>query len=115
MMPTNKLSSPIAGCMRWGLWGAGFDTSFFRLQSKGRWNFRYIDVDFPPVMERKREIIGSEPSCSALATSGNYHSVSADLRDLSELHSLLKPLVPDFDCPTLFFSECAITYMDEPR
>ena len=30
MMPTNKLSSPIAGCMRWGLWGAGFDTSDYR-------------------------------------------------------------------------------------
>jgi predicted oxidoreductase len=26
MLPSNKLSSPIAGCMRWGVWGAGFDT-----------------------------------------------------------------------------------------
>lgn len=30
MLPSNKLSSPIAGCMRWGIWGAGFDTNDYR-------------------------------------------------------------------------------------
>ncbi len=27
---TNKLSSPIAGCMRWGTWGADFETDDYR-------------------------------------------------------------------------------------
>ena len=30
MAPTNKLSSPIAGCMRWGVWGVGYDTLQYR-------------------------------------------------------------------------------------
>ena len=30
MLASNKLSSPIAGCMRWGVWGAGFDSSDYR-------------------------------------------------------------------------------------
>ncbi len=30
MLPSNKLSSPIAGCMRWGVWGAGFETADYQ-------------------------------------------------------------------------------------
>ncbi len=30
MLSSNKLSSPIAGCMRWGVWGACFDVADYR-------------------------------------------------------------------------------------
>jgi len=30
MLPSNKLSSPIAGCMRWGVWGGGFETADYQ-------------------------------------------------------------------------------------
>ena len=30
MLSSNKLSSPIAGCMRWGVWGACFDMADYR-------------------------------------------------------------------------------------
>ena len=30
MLSSNRLSSPIAGCMRWGAWGACFDAADYR-------------------------------------------------------------------------------------
>lgn len=76
-----------------------------------------MEIDFPDVVQRKRELIKSQPCLSDIATEeNNYHLVTADLRDLSSLSNLLlDSKLLDTTVPTLMISECAITYMDEPR
>lgn len=88
------------------------------LRQLGYKNFQYVELDFPNVVTNKWQLIKNDPSCAELAAEANhsYHLVAADLRDLTLLSKLLfenillKPAEP-----TLFISECAITYMDEIR
>ena len=97
--------------------GAGFDTSFFRLRCQGLVDFLYVEIDFPEVMHRKQALFDRDPECSSVvASSQSYHLVPADLRDLPRLEAALRD-VPgiDFARPTLFLSECSVTYMDESR
>lgn len=76
--------------------------------------FKYVEIDFPDVVKRKEQLIQKSPSCLEHSANGQYHLVSADLRDLTALGLLLfDRLKLNTSAPTLFVSECAITYMDE--
>ena len=97
--------------------GAGFDTSFFMLRQQGHKQCQYVEIDFPDVVENKWKLIKNDPSCAELAAEGNnYHLLAADLRNLPSLKDLLfEKILLNPTEPTLFISECAITYMDEIR
>ncbi|XP_071040531.1 tRNA wybutosine-synthesizing protein 4 isoform X3 [Parasteatoda tepidariorum] len=107
--------------------GAGFDTSYFRLKHYKKLppNCRYIEVDFFPVMSRKKYCIEKNISKISnfelffdlaedkiVASNEEYSMLGIDLRNTSELEKTLKCLDVDFTSPTLFLSECAVTYMD---
>ena len=95
--------------------GAGFDSSYFVLRGKGYSSCKYVEIDFPDVVRRKQQLIKSQQQLLELI-SDSYLLIEADLRDLSSLSKLLlDSKVLDTSVPTLMISECAITYMDEPR
>ncbi len=87
------------------------------LRQHGHKQFQYVEIDFPDVVANKWQLIKNHPSCSELAAEGNtYHLVAADLRNLGSLTKLLfEKILLNTSEPTLFISECAITYMDEIR
>jgi O-methyltransferase involved in polyketide biosynthesis len=95
--------------------GAGFDSSYFRLQEAHQGYLTYVEVDFPDVVKNKWNIIQNDKVLSEVAKTGHYHLQAADLRDLGAFARLMQDMKLDFQQPTLFFSECSITYMDEPR
>ena len=94
--------------------GAGFDTTFFWIADndlvKGRLN--YIEVDLPDVIEQKRAIIEQCTVLSSLLNKNhNYklHSLPLDLRSIQD-HSLQDVIDPNL--PTIFISECVLSYLD---
>lgn len=98
--------------------GAGYDTSFFRLSEKGLLGESsiYVEIDFPDVIAGKKKLIETDPRCVELVSKGHYHLISVDLRELSALRSqLVNSSLLDPSIPTLFISECSITYMDYIR
>jgi len=96
--------------------GAGFDSSFFRLRSEGFNQCHFVEIDFPDVVKRKELLIKQHSICTELASDTNIYTLLAgDLRDLSTLNALLLNSNISKTAPTLFFSECAITYMDANR
>ncbi|EDQ92887.1 uncharacterized protein MONBRDRAFT_22106 [Monosiga brevicollis MX1] len=82
--------------------GAGFDTLFFRLMNDNVTLRRYVEVDFPAVVEKKRQI------CSSKAP---LRSVLSDLASPSEVASLLDRGRLDPGLPLLVISECVLVYM----
>nr|CAD7266243.1 unnamed protein product [Timema shepardi] len=108
--------------------GAGFDTNYFRLKSGTKLHptVVYYEVDFPEVVERKSRIIGDTAVLSQAVgvpddeprdielKARQYRLLACDLRQLDNLESVLRLAGVDFSLPTLFLSECAVTYMDEP-
>ena len=96
--------------------GAGFDSSFFRLRSEGYTQFHFVEIDFPDVVKKKELLIKQHSECTELASDSNiYTLLTGDLRDLAALNTLLLNSNISKTAPTLFFSECAITYMDSNR
>ncbi|KAK9830157.1 hypothetical protein WJX72_010045 [[Myrmecia] bisecta] len=106
--------------------GAGFDTTWFQLQSEGIAPARYIEVDFAEVTHKKANIIGSkEPLYKLLgldkggeidAESGRivtdqYCLLPADLRDLKALEAALTSVGFQPELPTFILSECVLVYM----
>ncbi|KAG8199400.1 hypothetical protein JTE90_000268 [Oedothorax gibbosus] len=108
--------------------GAGFDTSYFRLKSTSYLpsGCKYIEVDYSKVMHRKLKYIqnsdltscfninadGSEKHPNIIASNGEYVMLGLDLKNYNELKQAFKALHIDFSAPSLFLSECAVTYMD---
>nr|CAD7206663.1 unnamed protein product [Timema douglasi] len=102
--------------------GAGFDTNYFRLKSAAKLHptVVYYEVDFPEVVARKSRIIGDTAVLSQAVgvpdelKTRQYRLLACDLRQLDNLESVLRLAGVNFSLPTLFLSECAVTYMDEP-
>ncbi|XP_076350875.1 tRNA wybutosine-synthesizing protein 4-like isoform X6 [Tachypleus tridentatus] len=107
--------------------GAGFDTSYFRLKSeKFLCDSTFIEVDFESVITRKLKCVNSHSVLKAMMPEGapkcsnksvifqgrNYILIGADLRVIYELDKALEDAGISFECPTLIFSECAMTYID---
>ena len=106
--------------------GAGFDTSYFRLKSKMGDTFtkncRYIEIDFPDVVRRKialiaqhdvlAKIIGDYRVDDGILHSEGFSIIPCDLTDLKQLQEYFKKISINYDSPSLFFSECVLTYVD---
>lgn len=109
-------------------WGAGFDTSFFRLATNGSVHSEvcFYEVDFAEVVDRKAEcILGSKSLQDCIGSfevnqsgirglvGSQYRLIASDLQALDMLEANLIQAGVMFSLPTLMLSECAICYMDE--
>lgn len=114
--------------------GAGFDTSFFRLSesdTKSMEDVYYIEIDFPPLTERKKKLILNSQQCLKLLGDSSrafdvsetdasvkistdcYCLLGQDLSDLNGLQTTLDNVLElDSLLPTLVLSECVMTYMN---
>jgi len=103
--------------------GAGYDSSCFRLLSEGARGV-FVEVDYPQTVASKCTIINSTPNLLELLhdpifdltndvlplTSKQYHLVGVDLCNINLLEKILLA-VTNPSQPTLFLSECVMTYM----
>ncbi|WAR02217.1 TYW4-like protein [Mya arenaria] len=103
--------------------GAGFDSSYFRLYSKGLLTDTVLyEIDFPDLVKRKRALIEAHPEmmamigtlnadhsqrCPQIELSGSqYKLLGVDLTLTNTLDAALSLCGADFDQPTLLLSEC---------
>ena len=103
--------------------GAGYDSSCLRLLSEGARGV-FVEVDYPQTVVSKCAIIKSTPDLLKLLQgpifdltnntsplkSKQYHLVGVDLCDISLLEKVLLAITNP-SLPTLFLSECVMTYM----
>ncbi|KAK4120771.1 LCM-domain-containing protein [Parathielavia appendiculata] len=91
-------------------------------------NVRFVDVDFPDLIERKRQTVLGTPELLGMLTglrekeglvrpvvleSDRYVQIGCDLRDLGTLQAGLAAAVGDFaECEFIFVAEVSITYME---
>ena len=117
--------------------GSGYDTSWWCLvgnnassrdgkeESNKRSRVKWYDVDFAEVTRRKiktiekhealREPLGVyhfERDGSELRSTSGYNLVSADLRDAEEIKEILTEARVDWQLPTLFVTEVALSYLN---
>ncbi|XP_039279320.1 tRNA wybutosine-synthesizing protein 4 isoform X2 [Nilaparvata lugens] len=105
--------------------GAGFDTSYFRLYDLSpRCSISYFEIDLSNVVKRKKKIIlkskdlleklenVEDSTCDALKSS-NYNLLVCDLCDIPKTQKCLVDSGFNQNLPTLFLAECSITYMKE--
>jgi tRNA wybutosine-synthesizing protein 4 len=87
-----------------------------------------VDVDFPDLIERKRQTVVGTPELVGMFTgikdaaglaspvvfaSDQYVQIGCDLRELERLRQGLVAAVGDFDeCEFIFVAEVSITYME---
>ncbi|KAI7862867.1 S-adenosyl-L-methionine-dependent methyltransferase, partial [Spinellus fusiger] len=107
--------------------GAGFDTRYFTLQSKGVWAdrlLRYYEVDFPEITVKKamaiqqhamlHQLLGPRESLQFGGTelvSEKYCLIGGDLREWTSVVERLLHHGLDVSIPTLFLSECVFVYL----
>ena len=91
-------------------------------------NVKFVDVDFPDLIERKRQTVLGTPELLEMLTgvketeglpkpivleSDRYVQIGCDLRDLKTLQQGLAAAVGDFaECEFIFVAEVSITYME---
>ncbi|KAK4155251.1 hypothetical protein C8A00DRAFT_42135 [Chaetomidium leptoderma] len=91
-------------------------------------NVKFVDVDFPDLIERKRQTVTGTPELVGMLTavrereglvgpvvfeSEEYVQIGCDLRDLERLQQGLDATVGDFTaCEFIFVAEVSITYME---
>lgn len=105
--------------------GAGSDTRFFLLASKGFQFSKYIEIDFPQITSKKaftiskhrelKDLIG-EYSVNGGGTeikSEVYNLISGDLRNLEEIIPKLESVGFDRSKPAIFLSECVMIYLEK--
>ncbi|KAK3905624.1 hypothetical protein C8A05DRAFT_12582 [Staphylotrichum tortipilum] len=89
---------------------------------------KFVDVDFPDLIERKRKTVDSTPELLGMLTgvrdraelsrpvvfeSDQYVQIGCDLRDPKTLQKGLAATVGDFaECEFIFVAEVSITYME---
>ncbi|XP_054290873.1 tRNA wybutosine-synthesizing protein 4-like [Macrosteles quadrilineatus] len=106
--------------------GAGFDTLYFKLKKKyPNRDVRYYEFDLPRVVERKIKCIKGSDKLSSIIkeftvnidglSSKDYKLLAVDLRVVEALSDMLQKYSFDPEVPTLFLSECAITYLEEEK
>ncbi|KAM0352848.1 hypothetical protein ACHAPU_001730 [Fusarium lateritium] len=91
-------------------------------------NTLFIDVDYPDLMRKKRQIVlgtpqlrellGDDPFISEkdtdhlLLRSDKYCQIGCDLRELESLRRCLESFLSLSQCSVLFVAEVSVTYMD---
>ncbi|KZF19406.1 leucine carboxyl methyltransferase [Xylona heveae TC161] len=109
--------------------GCGYDPLPF--QCLTRWGedcqgVKFLDVDYPQLMERKREMIVASENLHGLLShmeigqpkeavklrSDQYLAVGCDLRQVDSLEKILSKDLKLSDCIILCVAEVSITYMD---
>uniref|UniRef100_A0A1B6GTW1 Leucine carboxyl methyltransferase 1 n=1 Tax=Cuerna arida TaxID=1464854 RepID=A0A1B6GTW1_9HEMI len=106
--------------------GAGFDTLYFKLRKKNpNISIAYFELDLPRVVKKKILCIQRSKVLSHYVEqfvesddgllSEQYRLLATDLRDTEAVRKLLYKHGLDWNLPTLFLSECAITYLEEER
>ncbi len=89
---------------------------------------KFVDVDFPDLIERKRRTVDSTPELLGMLTgvreraalvkpvvfdSDQYVQIGCDLRQPNTLQQGLAATVGDFaECEFIFVAEVSITYME---
>lgn len=111
--------------------GAGFDSTYFRLEANGSLpNTVFYEVDFPQLVKRKSGLIRNntqlgdllqnqvfhdsdgDHSFGVCISSDKYHLLGVDLKQLDTLQDVFNQAGLNFTSPTLLLSECVITYID---
>ncbi|KAI4193289.1 MAG: hypothetical protein LQ348_002910 [Seirophora lacunosa] len=108
--------------------GCGYDPSPFKWLSVERYRnaATFIDVDYPELMARKKEVIMQNqelerlvgplhtdtPHPGLLLCSDSYMAVGCDLRDTTTLSSILDHKLELSNCLVLCVAEVSLTYMD---
>ncbi|KAL4220672.1 Leucine carboxyl methyltransferase 1 [Mactra antiquata] len=107
--------------------GAGFDSLYWNLKDSDLVPASYIEVDFSAVTSKKIHYIRRSPALLQKITSDDddikfsstdlhskdYHIVSANLKNLSELDKKLHECELDKNLPTAFVAECVLVYIDK--
>ncbi|XP_065053055.1 tRNA wybutosine-synthesizing protein 4-like [Rhopilema esculentum] len=104
--------------------GAGFDSCYFRLKDKACLsNTRYLELDFPEVVQRKIKLIKSRKALSSLVDgitanqnefiSDDYSIVGCDLTNLDRLQEVIRKANFNPEDFTLLFSEVVLTYVEK--
>eukprot|EP00794_Sanderia_malayensis_P003810 gene3810-4338_t len=104
--------------------GAGFDTTFFRLQEQGMLsNTRFLEIDFPDVVKRKISAIERNKEllqCVGPFTkhdngiiANSYALVACDITDIKKLNVIMESTSFMKNIPSLFISEVVLTYIDK--
>ncbi|ETS82316.1 hypothetical protein PFICI_07318 [Pestalotiopsis fici W106-1] len=108
--------------------GAGFDVLPWQCMTRypdSCKNARFIDIDFPDLMEKKRKVIQETTELNSMLTrldvskdplvflqSDEYIQMGCDLRDLDKIQQSISQLVDLEDCEFIFVAEVSITYME---
>ncbi|CAG7830754.1 unnamed protein product [Allacma fusca] len=91
--------------------GCGMDTTFFRVLPQFESKIlRFFELDFPSVIEAKKEII-AENEILKVMQHEKLTLLGADLRDTSSLKNTLRNANFDFEKTTIFYSECVVNYL----
>eukprot|EP00891_Asterochloris_glomerata_P002981 jgi/Astpho2/2981/fgenesh1_pm.00051_%23_4_t len=107
--------------------GAGFDTTFFRLQSQGRAPAKFVELDFPEVTKKKAACIANTPELwqllgqerpattdvdNASLVTSSYSLLPADLRKGDNVCGALQKAGINPALPTFVLAECVLVYME---
>ncbi|XP_053561673.1 tRNA wybutosine-synthesizing protein 4 [Bombina bombina] len=111
--------------------GCGYDSLYFRLRGEASCatDLCVWEVDFPPVVQRKHQIIQQNQilrdqlgTCETVVSDGpmvlsaqSYKLLGVDLNDVSCLDYALDGAGLKWDCPSLILAEVALCYMDPAR
>jgi hypothetical protein len=90
---------------------------------------KFIDIDFPDLMSKKRAIVLNTPELSSVfepldTTPGEhvflksemYSQIGCDLRNTTDIEKALSICLGQSDCTFMFVAEVSITYMEvRPR
>lgn len=106
--------------------GAGYDPLPWQCLTrypKACQGVKFVDIDYPDLMLRKRSTIMATPELQALLTnmsssdgdilfkSDQYLQLGCDLRKTSELEKIMSSIIDIRECLILFTAEVSVTYM----
>src|ERR1700737_3425182 len=94
--------------------GAGFDTTFFWMADNEviRGELNYVELDLPEVVEQKRAIIKQNDLLSSLLNKNPSYKLCSLPLDLRSIGDHLLEGVIKSSLPTIFISECVLSYLD---